>query len=94
MGQTFRNITVASTSDFGDKTDKIKNWVEHAGGTFSKDVTLDVTHLVASKKAWKRYHPLGKSSPSFLDTPLKLPGARSWLLSLEEGLLCVRPFPA
>ncbi|KAJ9624619.1 hypothetical protein H2204_010801 [Knufia peltigerae] len=58
MGKAFRNITVASTGDFGDKTDKIKNWVEHAGGTFSKDVTPSVTHLVTSKKAWKRYHPM------------------------------------
>ncbi|KIW13428.1 hypothetical protein PV08_08616 [Exophiala spinifera] len=58
MGKTFRNITVASTGDFGDKTDKIKNWVEHAGGAFVKDITTDVTHLVASKKAWKKYHPM------------------------------------
>ncbi|KAK7885173.1 hypothetical protein LTR67_010664 [Exophiala xenobiotica] len=58
MGKTFRSVILASTGDFGDKTDKIKNWVEHAGGTFSKDINPSVTHLVASKKAWKRYHPM------------------------------------
>ncbi|KAK5364833.1 hypothetical protein LTR20_008769 [Exophiala xenobiotica] len=58
MGKTFRSVIIASTGDFGDKTDKIKNWVEHAGGTFSKDINPSVTHLVASKKAWKRYHPM------------------------------------
>jgi hypothetical protein len=62
MGKTFRSVIIASTGDFGDKTDKIKNWVEHAGGTFSKDIDPSVTHLVASKKAWKRYHPMGKSA--------------------------------
>jgi hypothetical protein len=60
MGKTFRSVIIASTGDFGDKTDKIKNWVEHAGGTFSKDINPSVTHLIASKKAWKRYHPMGK----------------------------------
>lgn len=61
MGKTFRNIHLASTNDFEPaKNDKIKGWVEHNGGTFTKEITQDVTHLVASTKAWKRYHPLGK----------------------------------
>lgn len=60
MGKTFRNIVLASTGDFGDKTDKIKNWVEHAGGTFAKEISKDVTHLVTSHRAWKKYHPTGK----------------------------------
>ncbi|KAI1615223.1 hypothetical protein EDD37DRAFT_511690 [Exophiala viscosa] len=62
MGKTFRNIVLASTGDFGDKSDKIKNWVEHAGGRFSKEITKDVTHLVASQRAWKKYHPMVKEA--------------------------------
>ncbi|KAK4940687.1 hypothetical protein LTR10_019197 [Elasticomyces elasticus] len=62
MGKTFRNIVLASTGDFGDKSDKIKNWVEHAGGRFTKEITKDVTHLVASQRAWKKYHPMVKEA--------------------------------
>lgn len=63
MGKTLRNLCIASTNDFpGDKNDKIKGWIEHNGGIFSKDMSANVTHLLASQKAWKRYHPLGELS--------------------------------
>ncbi|KAL2401648.1 hypothetical protein ABEF93_007687 [Exophiala dermatitidis] len=59
MGKTLRNLCIASTNDFpGDKNDKIKGWIEHNGGIFSKDMSENVTHLLASQKAWKKYHPL------------------------------------
>jgi len=61
MGRTFARITLASTNDFSPhKNDKIKGWVEHNGGTFSKEITPSVTHLVASSKAWKSYVPIGE----------------------------------
>ncbi|EXJ93277.1 hypothetical protein A1O1_01669 [Capronia coronata CBS 617.96] len=63
MGRTFRNIHIASTNDFpGEKNDKIKGWIEHNGGTFSKEISKEVTHLIASQKAWKHYHPLVKEA--------------------------------
>ncbi|KIW99478.1 uncharacterized protein Z518_11217 [Rhinocladiella mackenziei CBS 650.93] len=52
MGKTFRNVHLASTNDFP------KGWVAHNGGTFAKEIFKDVTHLVASKKAWRRYCPM------------------------------------
>ncbi|KIW67950.1 hypothetical protein PV04_03929 [Phialophora macrospora] len=59
MPKKFGRIVLASTGDFpGEKDDKIKGWVEHAGGTFVKELSKDVTHLVCSEKAWKRYYPI------------------------------------
>jgi hypothetical protein len=74
MGKTFRNIHLASTSDFPpDKNDKIKGWVKHAGGKFAKHISKDVTHLVASKHAWKQNAPMGKFSAfSSFDVPFIL----------------------
>ncbi len=67
MGKSFRNIHLCSTNDFpAPQNEKIKGWVEHAGGTFNKEISKDFTHLVASPKAWKRYHPLGRSHFSLL----------------------------
>ena len=82
MGKTFRNIVLASTGDFGDKTDKIKNWVEHAGGRFTKEISKDVTHLVASHRAWKKYHPMGKSPCSIAIWVLKVVVVQSSCLEL------------
>ena len=60
MPKTFRNITLASTGDHpGGKDLKIKGWVEYAGGTFVKELSKEVTHLVCSTKSWKSYPPIG-----------------------------------
>jgi anthranilate synthase/indole-3-glycerol phosphate synthase/phosphoribosylanthranilate isomerase len=60
MPKKFGRIVLASTGDFPGETDnKVKGWVEHAGGTFVKELSKDVTHLVCSEKAWKRYYPIG-----------------------------------
>ena len=60
MSKTFKNVVLCHTNDFpDDQNNKIKGWVEGNGGKFSKDVTTEVTHLVTSMRAWKRYHPLG-----------------------------------
>ncbi|EXJ61123.1 hypothetical protein A1O7_05276 [Cladophialophora yegresii CBS 114405] len=59
MPKKFGKIVLASTGDFpGDKDNKVKGWVEHAGGTFVKDLSKDVTHLICSERAWKRYYPI------------------------------------
>ncbi|KAL9088588.1 MAG: hypothetical protein Q9165_006108 [Trypethelium subeluteriae] len=51
-----KNLVVAATGNFGsDKPhDKIKQWVEYSGGTFSAVVDAQTTHLVASKDHWKK----------------------------------------
>lgn len=62
MGRSFRSVVLTSTGDFGDKTDKIKQWVEANGGIYSKDITPNVTHLVCSDKAWKKGVDIGRST--------------------------------
>ena len=69
MGRTFARIILCSTDDFlSHKNDKIKGWVEHNGGTFSKEMHPKVTHLLASKQAWKRYIPIGMPLHGYLLT--------------------------
>lgn len=60
VGKSFRKIHLAHTDDFGPKNDKIRLWVINNGGTFYKDLTDEVTHLVCSKKAWQKYQDIGK----------------------------------
>ena len=58
-----QRCTVAVTGDFGSARshEKMKQWVEKNGGTFSKEITKSVTHLVCSKEEWKRKGPMGIS---------------------------------
>ena len=58
-----QGCTVAVTGDFGlaRSHEKMKQWVDRNGGTFSKDITKSVTHLVCSKEEWKRNAPMGIS---------------------------------
>jgi hypothetical protein len=59
--KTFRNVVLCHTDDFPpNKNDKIKGWVEKHGGTFTKALMPNVTHFVSSKRAWKKYLPVGK----------------------------------
>jgi hypothetical protein len=54
MPKHFKHKVIASTGDHDPKVnDKIKGWVEHAGGRFVKEVAKEVTHLICSKTAWK-----------------------------------------
>jgi twin BRCT domain len=62
VGKSFRKVNLAHTDDFGNKNDKIRLWVINNGGTFSKELNNEVTHLVCSKKAWKEYRDIGKLS--------------------------------
>ncbi|KAK2801973.1 hypothetical protein FQN50_007531 [Emmonsiellopsis sp. PD_5] len=54
MGKTFRKINASLAGDFGAMTDKIKQWVEANGGTFSKNINSNVTHLIATKAAFRQ----------------------------------------
>lgn len=62
--KTFKNCIIAYTDDIPlAKREKIKGWVEHAGGKISRQITDDVTHLILTRNDWKNYkqRPLGKS---------------------------------
>jgi hypothetical protein len=60
MGKTFRKVVLCSTNDFLDPDNqKIQQWVKNNGGTFVSEITPKVTHLLASRKAWKRDTTLG-----------------------------------
>ena len=69
VGKSFRKINLTHTDDFGQKNDKIRLWVINNGGTFSKELNNEVTHLVCSKKAWKEYKDIGKLA-SFYPAPI------------------------
>ena len=59
MPRPFARVHACSTNDHGPDNDKIKGWLEHAGGTYTTSIMPNTTHLICSKSAWKRYTPLG-----------------------------------
>lgn len=59
----FKNCVIAYTEDFPlSKREQIKAWIQHAGGSVSKEVTDSVTHIILTKKDWNEYQPKGKPS--------------------------------
>lgn len=70
MKYPLHRCTIAVTGHFGPKRshEKIKQWVEANGGTFSRDVTKAVTHLVCSKEYYKGNTRMGIFSihPAYL----------------------------
>ncbi|WEW55907.1 anthranilate synthase / indole-3-glycerol phosphate synthase [Emydomyces testavorans] len=66
MGKTFGKVNVCTAGDFGTQADKIKQWVEANGGIYSKQLTLDVTHLITTEAAFRKAVPEGKG-------PLSIP---------------------
>ena len=62
MKNPFKRFTIALTGDFGQgrSHEKMRDWVEANGGTFSKQVNSNVTHLVCSLKDWKKAPNIGK----------------------------------
>ncbi|PYH98586.1 hypothetical protein BO71DRAFT_426032 [Aspergillus ellipticus CBS 707.79] len=53
MGKTFKNIYACSVGKFDGNADKIPQWVRANGGRYSKDISEEITHLIASKEAYK-----------------------------------------
>ncbi|PGH13542.1 hypothetical protein AJ80_06292 [Polytolypa hystricis UAMH7299] len=51
---TFKNIHVCLVGDFGAHGDKVKQWTEANGGKYSKAFNGDVTHLIATKEAFRK----------------------------------------
>ncbi|EAW07525.1 BRCT domain protein [Aspergillus clavatus NRRL 1] len=54
MGKTLQKIHGCAAGKFGKDGDKIPQWIRANGGTFSKDVTDRVTHLVTTKEAFEK----------------------------------------
>jgi hypothetical protein len=60
MGRTFQKIHASMVGKFDDGIgDNIPRWVRANGGQFSRDVSPQVTHLIATEKAYKDNAPLG-----------------------------------
>ncbi|PWY94837.1 hypothetical protein BO94DRAFT_572371 [Aspergillus sclerotioniger CBS 115572] len=53
MGKTFKNIHASSTGKFDGNSDKIPQWIRANGGQYSKEVSEEITHLIATKEAFK-----------------------------------------
>ncbi|RLL96620.1 hypothetical protein CFD26_106165 [Aspergillus turcosus] len=54
MGKTFKNIHACAIGRFPVNGDKIAQWIRAHGGTFSKDVTEGVTHLITTKETFEK----------------------------------------
>ncbi|KAL2006632.1 hypothetical protein VTN00DRAFT_9300 [Thermoascus crustaceus] len=54
VGKTFKHINACSAGNFGDNGDKIPQWIKANGGTYSKEITKDVTHLITTEAAFKK----------------------------------------
>ena len=59
--QPLKYFTIAITGYFGEQRsmEQIRKWVHINGGTLAHDVTSEVTHLVCSKKDFKRDVAMG-----------------------------------
>ncbi|PYI06891.1 hypothetical protein BO78DRAFT_444784 [Aspergillus sclerotiicarbonarius CBS 121057] len=53
MDKTFKNIHASSIGRFDSNSDKIPQWIRANGGQYSKDVSEEITHLIATKEAFK-----------------------------------------
>ncbi|RMJ26379.1 brct domain protein [Aspergillus sp. HF37] len=54
MGKTFQKIHGCSVGSFEGNGDKIHQWIRANGGSYSKDVSSEVTHLIVTKEAYKK----------------------------------------
>ncbi|KAF7125549.1 hypothetical protein CNMCM5793_001809 [Aspergillus hiratsukae] len=54
MGKTFKNIHACAIGRCPVNADKIAQWIRAHGGTFSKDVTDGVTHLITTKETFEK----------------------------------------
>ncbi|PGH11131.1 hypothetical protein AJ79_05078 [Helicocarpus griseus UAMH5409] len=58
MGKTFRSITASLAGDFGPTAEKVKQWIEANGGRFFRSLDSNVTHLIATKDAFRKSNPI------------------------------------
>jgi hypothetical protein len=60
MGKGLKDVHVSYVGSH-ENSDKIPQWMKANGGTFSREINKDVTHLVASESAFKKNVDAGKS---------------------------------
>lgn len=60
MGKTFQKVHGCSIGSFEGNGDKIPQWIRANGGSYSKDMNSEVTHLITTKEAYKKYVGAGK----------------------------------
>lgn len=59
MGITLKRIRVSVVGEVKDAK-KIPGWMRENGGAYSKEVSRNVTHLIASEEAYKANVPAGR----------------------------------
>ena len=60
---------IAATGDFGQARthEKLKQWTEHDGGKFVREISKQTTHLICSKEYYRGMAPFGNElSPSMV----------------------------
>lgn len=60
MGKTFKDVNVSFVGSH-EHGDKIPQWLKANGGTFSREINENVTHLIASTSAVKKNVEAGMS---------------------------------
>lgn len=54
MGKSFQKVNACCAGNFGENSEKIPQWLRANGGTYSKDMNSDITHLITTESAFKR----------------------------------------
>lgn len=70
MKDPLRKDFIAVSGDFGEERshEKIKRWIEVNGGKYETSITDRTTHLICSKKHWKRRAKMGTYGMHFFIT--------------------------
>ena len=72
--QPLKHFTIAITGYFGEKRsmEQTRKWVQVNGGTVANDISPEVTHLVCSKKDFKKDVAMGTEHIAILSRGLKV----------------------
>lgn len=54
MGKSFQKVNACCAGNFGENSEKIPQWLRANGGTYSKEMNSDITHLITTESAFKR----------------------------------------
>ncbi|KAI9372594.1 hypothetical protein BJX61DRAFT_434115 [Aspergillus egyptiacus] len=93
MGKTFRKVFASSVGSFEDNTNKIPQWITANGGNYSKTVSSETTHLIASREAFMQNIPAVAEAKKFKSVNIV---SCDWLvdslLSTKRMPLAARPY--
>ncbi|KAL3467965.1 hypothetical protein BJX64DRAFT_81168 [Aspergillus heterothallicus] len=54
MAKGFEKVNACSVGNFEENTSRIPKWIVNNGGTYSKQVTEDTTHLISTEEAFSK----------------------------------------